>query len=202
MKNKRRAENSFIKIDLPDFIAGKGYLMIGPTGQPMHVEEYRKRVEQRILSITDQHPALIAIRAGHQPGEGDLVDLERVLHNELTNPEIQLTEKTVRQAYGVHLDNRTGFLGFVRFVLGLDAIPDYASVVAHSFEDHITANRYSSDQIRFLRSVQEVFIAKRRLAEADLYEAPLTNFGRNAVERYFTPDQIRGLVQLTDRLTA
>jgi type I restriction enzyme R subunit len=176
--------------------------MIGPTGQPMHVEEYRKRVELRILGITDQHPALIAIRAGLPPSEGDLIDLERVLHNELTNPEIQLTEKTVRQAYGVHLENRAGFLGFVRFVLDLDAIPDYAAVVAHSFEDHITANRYTSDQIRFLRSVQEVFIAKRRLAEADLYEAPLTNFGRNAVERYFTPDQIRGLVQLTDRLTA
>lgn len=202
MKNKRRADNSFIKIDLPDFIAGKGYLMIGPTGQPMHVEEYRKRVEQRILSITDQHPALIAIRAGHPPSEGDLVALERVLHNELANPEIQLTEKTARLAYGVHLDNRSGFLGFVRFVLGLDAIPDYAAVVAHSFEDHIITNRYSSDQIRFLRSVQEVFIAKRRLAEADLYEAPLTSFGRNAVERFFTPNQIHDLVQLTDRLTA
>jgi type I restriction enzyme R subunit len=202
MKKKRRVENSFIKIDLPDFIAGKGYLLIDPSGQPMHVEEYRKRVEQRILGITDRHPALVAIRASLQPDEGDLVDLERVLHNELSNPEIQLTEKTARQAYGVRLDNRAGFLGFVRYVLDLDAIPDYAAVVAHSFEDHITANRYSSDQIRFLRSVQEVFIAKRRLAEADLYEAPLTSFGRNAVERYFTPDQIRGLVQLTDRLTA
>ncbi|MBK8402504.1 MAG: hypothetical protein IPL29_16110 [Propionivibrio sp.] len=57
MKNKRRTENSFIKIDLPDFIAGKGYLMMSPTGQPMHVEEYRKRVEQRVLGIADQHPA-------------------------------------------------------------------------------------------------------------------------------------------------
>jgi hypothetical protein len=26
------------------------------------------------------------------------------------------------------------------------------------------------------------------LKEADLYEAPLTSFGRNAVDRFFTPD--------------
>jgi type I restriction enzyme R subunit len=202
MKNRRRAESSFIKIDLPDFIAGKGYLMIGPSGQPMHVEEYRKRVEQRILDIADRHPALAAIRAGRQPNEGDLVDLERVLHNELTGADIQLSEKTARQAYGVRLDNHMGFLGFMRFVLDLDAIPDYAAVVARSFEEHITSQRYTGDQIRFLRSVQEVFLVKRRLAEADLYEAPLTSFGRNAVERFFTPDQIRGLVRMTERLAA
>lgn len=202
MKNKRRAEGGFLKIDLPDFIVGKGYLMIGPSGQPMHVEEYRKRVEQRILGVADRHPALAAIRAGREPAEGDLVDLERVLHNELSAPEIQLSEKTARQAWGVRLDNHGGFLGFMRYVIDLDTIPDYASVVASSFEQHITTQRYSGDQIRFLRSVQEVFITKRRLAEADLYEAPLTNFGRNAVERYFTPDQIRDLMQLTERLTA
>ena len=81
MKNKRRTEGSFIKIDLPDFIAGKGYLMIGPGGQPVHVEEYRKRVEQRILGVADQHPALTAIRAGREPAEGDLVaDLIEIAH--------------------------------------------------------------------------------------------------------------------------
>lgn len=202
MKNKRRAENSFIKIDLPDFIAGKGYLMIGPGGQPVHVEEYRKRIEQRILGIADRHPALAAIRAGRQPSEGDLIDLERVLHNELSTPELQFSEKTARQAWGIRLDNRAGFLGFVRFVLDLDAIPDYAAVVTRSFEEHITTHRYGSDQIRFLRAVQDVFLAKRRLAENDLYEAPLTSFGRNAVERYFTPEQIHDLVRLADRLTA
>lgn len=202
MKNKRRAENRFIKIDLPDFIAGKGYLMIGPGGQPVHVEEYRKRIEQRILGIADRHPALVAIRAGRQPSEGDLIDLERVLHNELSTPELQFSEKTARQAWGIRLDNRAGFLGFVRFVLDLDAIPDYAAVVTRSFEEHITTHRYGSDQIRFLRAVQDVFLTKRRLAENDLYEAPLTSFGRNAVERYFTPEQIHDLVRLADRLTA
>lgn len=202
MKNKRRAENTFLTIDLPDFIAGKGYILIGPSGQPVHVEDYRRRVEQRILVISEHHPALSAVREGRQPTEAQLVDLERVLHNELTSGEIQLSAKTARQAYGVNLDNRLGFLGFVRHVLDLDAIPDYEAVVAQGFQDHITSHNYTGDQIRFLRSVQEVFLSKRRLAEADLYEPPLTNFGRNAVERFFTSSQIKDIVALTEHLAA
>jgi type I restriction enzyme R subunit len=202
MKNKRRAENTFLAIDLPDFVADKGYLLIGPSGQPVHVEEYRRRVEQRVLSVADHHPALAAIREGQQPTEDQLIDLERVLHNELTGEDILLSPKTARQAYGLTLDNRLGFLGFVRHVLDLEAIPDYEAVVARSFQDHITSHNYTGDQIRFLRSVEEVFVSKRRLSEADLYEAPLTNFGRNAVERFFTPNQIKDIVALTDHLAA
>ncbi len=200
MKNKRRADNTLLKIDLPDFIAGRGYLLIGPSGQPIHVEEYRRCVEQRILGIADRHPALVAIREGRLPTDDQLVDLERVLHNELSGGDIQLSAKTARQAYNVNLDNRLGFLGFVRHVLDLDAIPDYEAVVADGFQDHIASHNYSGDQIRFLRSVQEVFLAKRRLSEADLYEPPLTNFGRNAVERFFTPTEIKEIVQLTEHL--
>jgi type I restriction enzyme R subunit len=202
MKNKRRAENTFLKIDLPDFIAGKGFVLIGPSGHPVHVEEYRRLVERRIFGIAESHTALAAMREGKQPTEEQLVDLERVLHNELTGGEIQLSAKTARQAYGVNLDNRLGFLGFVRHVLDLDAIPDYEAVVARGFQEHITSHNYTGDQIRFLRSVQEVFLAKRRLFEADLYEPPLTNFGRNAVERFFTPAQIKEIVALTEHLAA
>ena len=123
-----------------------------------------------------------------------------MLHHELTEGDIQLSAKTARQAYGLNLDNRLGFLGFVRHVLALEAIPDYEAVVAGGFQTHVTNHSYNADQIRFLRAVQEVFLTKRRLSEADLYDPPLTNFGRNAVERLITPDEVRELVQLTERL--
>ena len=88
----------------------------------------------------------------------------------------------------------------MRHVLDLDAVPDYEAVVANGFQDHITRHNYTGDEIRFLRAVQDVFLAKRRLVEADLYELPLTNFGRNAVDRFFTPSEIKDLVALTEQL--
>ena len=94
------------------------------------------------------------------------------------------------------------FLAFLRHLLASDAIPDYPQLVQRSFERHIQAHNYNAEQIRFLRSVQEVFLAKHTLIEADLYDPPLTNFGRNAVERFFTPQEIGDLLQLTQSLAA
>jgi len=74
--------------------------------------------------------------------------------------------------------------------------------VQRAFEHHIVAHRYNADQIRFLRAVQELFLKQRRLAEADLYEPPLTVFGRNAVDRYFSPAEVRDILNLTDKLAA
>ena len=202
MQNKRQVASSFLTIDLPDFIAGKSFVLVGPGHQPVHVEEYRRRVEQRILDITDTNPALLAIRDGREPTEDQLVQLERLLHSELSSSDIDLSDKMARQTFGVRLDSRLGFLGFARHVLQLDAIPDYEAVVAHSFEEHITSHNYTGDQIRFLRAVQEVFLTEGRLSEADLYEPPLTNFGRNAVDRFFTPEEIQQIVALTEYLAA
>jgi type I restriction enzyme R subunit len=202
MKNKRRADNSFLAIDLPDFIATAQHIIVMPDGTPVHVEEYRKRIEQRILRIAEEHPALQAIREGRVPTGDELIDLERMLHNELESPDIKFSGKTARAVYGLKWDNHLGFLGLLRHVLSLDAIPNYASVVGHSFEDHISSHRYTGDQIRFLRAVEDVFLSRRRLSESDLYDSPqLAAFGRNAVDRLFSPVQVEDLVRLTDGLT-
>ncbi len=125
--------------------------------------------------------------------------LERTLHRELGGSDLHLSPKLIHIAYGVKTDS---FLGFLRHVLTLDAIPDYTQIVQRTFERHVAAHRYNADQIRFLRAVQELFLKQHRLVEADLYEPPLTVFGRNAVDRYFTPAEIKDLVELTDRLAA
>jgi hypothetical protein len=54
-----------------------------PNGTPVHVEEYRKRIDHRILRIADEHPALRAVREGRSPTSDQLIDLERLLQDEL-----------------------------------------------------------------------------------------------------------------------
>src|SRR5262249_49975182 len=57
MKNKRRVDNPFVAIDLPDFVASAQHVIVMPNGTQVYVEEYRKRIDQRILQIADEHPA-------------------------------------------------------------------------------------------------------------------------------------------------
>jgi len=199
MKNRRDRPSAFLKIDLPDFIATHGYISVGEGGHQVLIEEYKRRVDARVLEIVEKHPAIAALREGGEVTDDQLVDLERTLHRELGRDDIQLSSRNIRIAYGLRVDN---FLAFLRHLLALDTFPDYPQAVQRGFERHIQAHNYNADQIRFLRSVQEVFLAKRTLVEADLYDPPLTNFGRNAVERFFTPQEIGDLLHLTESLAA
>jgi type I restriction enzyme R subunit len=45
-----------------------------------------------------------------------------------------------------------------------------------------------------------MFLQRRKLELADLYEEPFTNFGTNAVEKLFGEIEITELVELTKRL--
>ena len=53
----------------------------------------------------------------------------------------------------------------------------------------------------FLRAVQSVFLQKRHLETADLYDAPaIVGFGQDAVERWFTESEMKEIVKFTERL--
>jgi type I restriction enzyme R subunit len=47
-----------------------------------------------------------------------------------------------------------------------------------------------------------VFLQKRHLETADLYDAPaIVGFGQDAVERWFTDDEIQNMVEFANRMT-
>jgi type I restriction enzyme R subunit len=83
-------------------------------------------------------------------------------------------------------------LEFLRYLLDLEGLPAY--------QDIVTRQPFNADQIRFLRVVQNVFLQKRRLELADLYEPPLTRFGADAVERWFTEDRVNELLTFIETL--
>jgi hypothetical protein len=51
-------------------------------------------------------------------------------------------------------------------------------------------------------AVQTVLVQRRKLSPADLYEEPLTHFGANAVERWFSDDQRADLLQFVNSIAA
>jgi len=199
MRNRRDRPSAFLSIDLPDFIATRGLISIGEGGEQIHVTEYKRRIENRIREIVENHPTIAAILNGVEVTELQLVALEKTLHEELSAPELRASPENLHKAYGIKVGS---FLGFLKYVLGLDTLPDYETVVQSAFEKYIAEYRYSGDQISFLRAVRSVFLSKRALQTADLYEPPLTQFGRNAVDRLFRPAEIEQLIALTDKLAA
>jgi type I restriction enzyme, R subunit len=88
----------------------------------------------------------------------------------------------------------------VRQVLDMQYLPDYKDLVARQFESYITEHNYNADQIRFWRAVQSVFLQKRHLETADLYEPPLDKFGADAVERWFTEKEVREVMEFANRM--
>jgi type I restriction enzyme R subunit len=197
MKNKRRL-NQFLTLDLSDMIALSGYILLTGSGEQIYVKEYRRRVEERILQIIEHHPTLQAIAAGEAVDELQLIELERTLQHELAGGELEATPANLRKIYGVHLDS---FLDLLRIVLGMDRLPGYEQIVAGQFQAFITRHAHNADQIRFLRAVQSVFLQQRRLALSDLYQEPLTNFGEDAVDRWFSHQEVDELLVLAGKLS-
>jgi type I restriction enzyme R subunit len=127
-----------------------------------------------------------------------LLELERTLTKELGEGDLEVTPENLKKVFAHTADS---FLGLVRQVLDMQYLPDYKDLVARQFETYMTTHRYSGDQIRFLRAVQSVFLQKRHLEPADLYDAPaLVGFGQDAVERWFTENEVNDMVQFANRL--
>ena len=72
--------------------------------------------------------------------------------------------------------------------------------LTQEFEFNTTEYKYNVDQIRFLRVMQSVFSQKRHLETANLYEPPLEMFGADAVERWYTKQEVGDIVAFASKL--
>jgi type I restriction enzyme R subunit len=173
--------------------------MLTKSGEQMYVEQYRKLVEQRILELVANHPTIKAIQQEQKIDDWQLLELERTLTRELGGGDLEVTPENLKKVFAHTTDS---FLGLVRQVLDMGYLPDYKDLAARQFETYVTQHSpaYNADQIRFLRAVQSVFLQKRHLETADLYEPPLDMFGADAVERWFTEKEVKEIVEFTHKL--
>jgi type I restriction enzyme R subunit len=198
MRNRRQKPDTFVLLDLPDFVEMRGYILLHGGSEPVYVQEYRRRVEERILDLVARHPTIEAIDRGEAVSDAQLIALERTLRHELGGAGMELDEDKVRKAYGFRVGS---LLEFLRRLLEMDGIPDYAEIVRRQFDGYIGAHPFSADQIRFLHAVQSVLIQNHELRLADLYEPPLTAFGADAVERWFQPGEVQDVLAFARTLT-
>lgn len=197
MKDRSERPDSFLKIDLRDVIALNGYVLLKGGTERVYVKDYRERVEKHVLELLDTNPTIQAISHGQDVPDRDLIELERTLRHTLGESDVELAEDNIRKAFGMKVGS---LLEFLRRLLDLGGVPDYEEVVRRQFERFIARQPFNADQTLFLRALQSVFIQKRRLQLADLYDPPLSNFGQDAVERWFTKEQVEGILRFTATL--
>ena len=198
MRRKREKENLFLALDLPDQVELRGFVLLKGGSEPVYISAYRQRVEQRVLDLIDRHPTIEALARGDDLSDAQLIALERTLREELGAGALELSEENVRKAWGFKVGS---LLEFLRRLLDLSGVPDYAEIVNRRFAHFIAAQPFSADQIAFLRVLQSLVARKRRLEAADLYEPPLTRFGSDAADRWFSDAQRAAILELAASLS-
>jgi type I restriction enzyme R subunit len=201
MKNKARYD-TFLELDLVDSIAISGYILLTERGEKMYVAEYRRLVEQRILELVANRPPIKAIQLVGADDirpkiDWQLLELECTLIKELGEGDLEVTPENLKKVFAHTADS---FLGLVRQLLDMGYLPDYKDVVARQFETYVTQHNYNADQIRFLRAVHIVFLQKRHLETADIYEPPLNMFGADAVEKWFTEKEVNEVIEFANKM--
>ncbi|MEM9214439.1 MAG: DEAD/DEAH box helicase family protein [Cyanobacteria bacterium P01_F01_bin.150] len=194
MKNKRRTRSTLVELDLIDMMDVQEYVLLNDGKEQVYVADYRERVESTVLAVVSDHPVLQALENGEAVSDFQLVSLERTLRKELDGYPLELSTDNIRKAYKIKVGS---FLEFARHLLDLEGLPDYEVLVRRGFEQFIAEHQFRADQIRFLRAVESIFMQKRQLDVADLYEGPLVRFGQDAVDRLFTDEQVNELMAFT-----
>jgi type I restriction enzyme R subunit len=151
-----------------------------------------------VLDLVVRHPTIAAIERGDPVSDDQLLSLERTLRRELGGDSLDLSESNIRKAYALRVDS---LLGFLRHLLGLDGLPDYREIVERQFDDYLARHTFNGDQVLFLRTVRTVLARQRHLTLSDMYFAPFTSFGQDAVHRLFAPAEIEQIMQFTERLS-
>ena len=197
MRYKKKKQSPVIELGLDDIIESRKWIILRKENKKVYIDEYRKKVEEKILQLAEAHPAIKKLREGEELNTDDMLDLELTLSRELQSSDISLDEENMLKAFGVKVGSLVDFL---RHTFNIERIPSYEDVVKKAFDAFILEHNYNANQSRFLRAVQSVFMQRRKLEPADLYEEPFTNFGNNAVEKLFTKHELEALMALVNKL--
>ena len=203
MNRKTDRLSTFIELDLADVIAERSHIVLDEQQQPVYAEEYRKQVNDRIQDLVMNHPAVQTLISGGDVDSAafdlQLLDLERLMRQELGRSYLNLDERNIHRAYQWRVGS---LLEFVSKVLELPSLPDYRQIVERQFDGYIAAHNLTGDQLRFVKTLKGVVLDRKRLEEADLYDAPqLQRLGADAATRLFTDDQKQDLLTFGMNLT-
>ena len=88
----------------------------------------------------------------------------------------------------------------LKSILGKYTFPNPVELINESFNTYVVErnnrNPLSAEQIRFLRTLRNVFAQKKHIEFNDLFEPPFTQFGIDAATKLFPEEELREIVDI------
>lgn len=186
--------NDIIRLNLPDHIASRRWIIYGPTGEGAFADSYREQVESTVRNLAQHSPALRKLQKGESISDDDLHELEMLLNQS----DLFITETVLRDVYENH---QADLCGLLRHVLGATPLRSHKEEVTVAFDNFIAAHpHFTATQINFLRAVRSALLRGSKLSASDLEGPPFSRVGE--VHRLFDAPQFTQIVELAQRWAA
>lgn len=184
------------KLNLLDIITTKEMVEFGPANEAVSITKYKEMVENRINELTQNNLILQKIRDGLTVSEEE----SKQLADDLFNDEPHITEELLRKVYK---HQKAQFIQFVKHILGVEILESFEEQVTKLFQEFIAKhNNLSTRQIEFLNLLKSYIIEKGTIEKRNLVEAPFTIIHPKGIRGIFSPQEIKDILELTEKLAA
>lgn len=184
------------KLDLKDIIQTKEMVEFGPQNEAVSISKYREMVEAKIAELTDRNPILQKIKSGGVVTEEEAQQLANELHEE--DPHI--TENLLRKVYK---HQQAKFIEFIRHILGIEILESFDEQVMKAVQQFIQGHtNLSTRQIEFLNLLRDYIIERGNIEKRALIQAPFTIIHPKGIRGIFSPQEIKEIIELTEKFAA
>ncbi len=192
MRFRQRKDHEVIKLNLPDQIASRRWIIYGPSGEGAFAESYREQVEAYVRSLVDDVPALGKLKRGEAITDEDIEQIAGALNR----ADLFVTEERLRKVYQ---QPAAGLPDFMRHILDIAKLPTWEDQTKEAFDNFIAEHGFmSASQINFLRAVRAAVLRHTRLTRDQLHLPPLSRIG--VAENLFDSNELNQIIDFANNL--
>lgn len=159
----------------------KGMLRVNAPDAVIGVEEVKKEIKEdaEFEEFVKHNSLMLKIKNGEGVTSNELLEIERELRKK--NP--RLTIENIQET--------EDFVSFLRTLIDIKDLPDPKEMIKWEFNKHVIDKNehYNSEQLKFLRNLEEVFVRAKHIELKSFAEHPLADerpldlFSREQLEK-------------------
>ena len=194
MRYLQPTRSEFIRLNLPDQVVSRRWIIYGPGGEGAWAENYRTQVETQVRDLVEQLPALHKLQQQEPLSEADL----RELTERLSRPDLFITAKTLQEVYE---RPEAGLTELLSAILTPTQHVTWEDQVKTAFDEFGAAHlHFSARQLNLLRTIRSAVLRRVHLTAPDLERPPYSRLG--SVRDLFTQTELTEVLDLANRLVS